>query len=94
MKKSVTKATRNSSEPATHARQPAAGKPKETKKEKMLALLRRDGGATLDEVGKLTGWQSHTTRAVFTGLRKKGFALDRTRAESVTRYTITAEPSA
>jgi hypothetical protein len=66
----------------------------ETKKDRVLALLRREGGATLDQVVEDTGWLPHTTRAVFTGLRKKGFTLQRARADGVTRYAITAEPSA
>lgn len=71
-----------------------AGKALQTKKEKVLALLRREGGTTLDEVVETTGWLPHSTRAVFTGLRKKGFMLERTRTDGVTRYAISAEPSA
>lgn len=66
----------------------------ETKKERVLALLRSDGGATLEQVVDATGWLPHTARAVFTGLRKKGFAVERSRTEGVTRYAITAEPAA
>lgn len=73
---------------------PPALKARQSKKEEMFALLRRNGGATLDEVGRLTGWQAHSTRAVFTGLRKKGFTLERTRTDGVTHYAIIAEPAA
>jgi hypothetical protein len=36
----------------------------------------------------------HSARAMLTGLRKKGFTLDKTRVDGVTRYAITAEPVA
>jgi hypothetical protein len=84
--------SKKSSEPASMRSSTAAAKPAQTKKEQMLALLRREGGATLNEIVGLTGWLPHTTRAVFTGLRKKGFALDRSRTGGVTRYAIKAEP--
>ena len=72
----------------------AKEKPVMTKRERVVALLRREGGATLDQVVRDTGWLPHTTRAVFSGLRKKGFTLDRSRVDGVTRYAITAEPVA
>jgi hypothetical protein len=71
------------------AKQPA--KPA-SKKDKAIALLRRDGGASLDEIVEATGWLRHSARAVFTGLRKKGFALDRQKVDGVTRYAISVEP--
>ena len=49
-------------------------------------LLARHEGASLDEIIALTGWLPHTTRAALTGLRKKGFAIDKTKVEGVTRY--------
>jgi hypothetical protein len=39
---------------------------------RVIGLLQRDDGATLDEVVAATGWQPHTKRAAFTGLRKRG----------------------
>src|SRR5690606_25394578 len=41
----------------------------------VLSLLRRDDGATLEEMIAATGWLPHTTRAALTGLRKKGHAV-------------------
>ena len=38
----------------------------------VLTLLHRDKDATLTELVEASGWQPHTTRAVLTGLRKKG----------------------
>lgn len=49
-------------------------------------LLARDEGASLDELIAATRWLPHTTRAALTGLRKKGFALERTKVDGITRY--------
>jgi hypothetical protein len=80
----------------TSANRKKEGAPRatETKKERVLALLRREGGATLEEIVKESGWLPHSARAAFTGLRKKGFSLERSRTDGVTRYAITAVPSA
>jgi DNA-binding IclR family transcriptional regulator len=66
----------------------------EGKKDRALALLRRDGGATLSDIVEATGWLRHSARAVFTGLRKKGFVIEKQKADGTTRYSITAEPAA
>jgi len=65
-----------------------------SKNEKVIALLKRDSGASLAEITKATGWLPHSARAVLTGFRKKGFALDKTTVEGLTRYRITAGPAA
>jgi len=62
--------------------------------DKVIALLKRDSGASLADMTKATGWQAHSARAVLTGFRKKGFILEKTKADGVTRYKITAEPAA
>jgi len=49
-------------------------------------LLAREEGASLDEMIAATGWLPHTTRAALTGLRKNGFALDKSKVDGVTRY--------
>jgi len=64
----------------------------QNKKDKALALLRRDGGASLDEIVEATGWLRHSARAVFTGLRREGFAIEKRKPDGTTRYAITAEP--
>jgi|TARA_R110002049_G_scaffold12487_5_gene55831 predicted ArsR family transcriptional regulator len=67
----------------------------QTKSDKVIALLGRAKGASLDEICKATNWQSHSARAFMTGLRKKGFALAREqRGDEGTSYRITARPSA
>jgi predicted GNAT superfamily acetyltransferase len=65
-----------------------------SRKDTALALLRRDGGATLDEIVEATGWLRHSARAVFTGLRRKGYAVEKQKVDGSTHYTITAEPAA
>ncbi|VWX60123.1 DUF3489 domain-containing protein [Sphingorhabdus sp. 109] len=66
----------------------------QTKSDKVIALLGRATGASLDEICKATSWQPHSARAFLTGLRKKGFELPREqRGDEGTAYRITAEPS-
>jgi hypothetical protein len=43
----------------------------------IVALLSREQGATVDELMAATGWQSHTTRAYFVGLRRIGLPVAR-----------------
>jgi DNA-binding MarR family transcriptional regulator len=47
----------------------------------VLKLLDRPQGATLKAMLEATGWLPHTTRAALTGLRKRGYALERLRNE-------------
>ncbi len=43
-----------------------------TKKDTVLALLKREEGATLDQLMSATGWQAHSVRGFISGtLRKK-----------------------
>ena len=72
---------------------PVAAKP-EKKSEKLIALLRRADGASLSDITEATNWLPHSARAMLTGLRKKGFTLDKSKVDGVTRYRITAEPAA
>ena len=59
-----------------------------TKSSAVLTLLQRDKGATLIELVEATGWQPHTTRAVLTGLRKRGHAIERRKRDDVTCYHL------
>ncbi len=64
---------------------------------KVIELLRRDHGATIDELIGATNWLPHTTRAALTGLRKRGYAVTRERSDAVTRYmsrapSLTSDP--
>ncbi|WP_240791153.1 DUF3489 domain-containing protein [Roseomonas sp. AR75] len=42
-----------------------------TKQEAVLAMLRRDEGATIAQICEATGWQQHTVRGFFAGLKKR-----------------------
>jgi hypothetical protein len=46
-----------------------------SKQEVVIAMLRLPEGATVDEVAKVTGWQRHTVRGVFSGTLKKKLGL-------------------
>ena len=87
-------ASKAAARPAAQKRATASAPKPEKKTEKLIALLKREGGASLDEITGATGWLPHSARAMLTGLRKKGFTLDRTKVHGTTRYAITAEPSA
>jgi len=73
------KATKAAASPAA-AR--AANVREGTAKAKVIALLRRQGGATLDEIRTAIGWQKHTVRGFISILGSKhGFKLTSTRRE-------------
>ena len=52
-------------------------KPRQTKTDKVRAMLSRPQGASLDAICKATGWQAHSARAVLSGLRKAGHTIER-----------------
>lgn len=76
--------------PPPDAEEGTAAPPKVGKTERVLALLRREEGATLAEITEATGWLPHSTRAALTGLRKKGHAIEKTRRADVTCYAVKA----
>jgi len=64
-----------------------------TKISRVVGLQQRDDGATLDEVVAATGWLPHTFRAALTGLRKRGYAIEKhLNAEGRRGYFIAATP--
>src|SRR4051794_26743256 len=46
-----------------------------SKQDVVIAMLRQPEGATVDEVARVTGWQLHTVRGVFSGTLKKKLGL-------------------
>ncbi|WP_170758953.1 DUF3489 domain-containing protein [Ruegeria lacuscaerulensis] len=66
---------------------------KQTKIDKVQALLRRPSGASLEALCKATGWRPHSVRATISGLRKKGVTIKRrasNKPDGSTTYHLTA----
>jgi hypothetical protein len=54
----------------------------------VIGMLNDSRGVTLDALVGATGWLPHTTRAALTGLRKKGFSIERFRQSDASHYRI------
>jgi hypothetical protein len=66
-----------------------------TKQALVIEMLSARKGVTLDALVEATGWLPHTTRAALTGLRKRGFSIERACEEgSASLYRIVAAPTA
>lgn len=60
-----------------------------TKLDTILKHLGHKNGATLAALESATGWQPHSVRAALTGLRKKGYLIERGKnAKGVTVYRL------
>jgi hypothetical protein len=70
--------------PVLTAAAPHAG----SKLAEVVGLLCREGGASIDELIAATDWLPHTTRAALTGLRKRGYSIERRREDDATRYWL------
>ena len=64
-----------------------------TKQAAVIDLLARPAGATLGDLIDATGWLPHTTRAVLSGLRKKGFDLTSEKPDGGQRRYSIAVPA-
>ena len=53
-----------------------------SKQAKIVELMKRAKGATLDELVEVTDWLPHTTRAALTGLRKRGLSVERVKDDA------------
>jgi len=64
-----------------------------TKLAQAVEMLRATEGATIAQLSEAMGWLPHTTRAVLTGLRKRGYAvtLDRFDAGRGSAYRIVVD---
>lgn len=84
--------TNQTTKKATGSTKTASGEnavnPRETKIGKVVAMLERKDGATLDEMVEATGWLPHTTRAALTGLKKKGHTIERDKRGDKASYRI------
>jgi Protein of unknown function (DUF3489) len=78
---------------SSQSRQPAAERTRrpESKRARIIAMLRAPGGATIDAMAHTTGWQQHSVRGFLAGvIRKKlGFNLQSETAEGGRIYRIT-----
>ena len=82
---------------ATAARKPAGGGDAPSgqlrpgsKQAIIVDMMVRPKGATVEELITATDWLPHTTRAALTGLRHRGYVIERTRGEDkITRYRAT-----
>jgi len=48
-----------------------------SKLDKFVGLLSRKTGTTISKASEALGWQPHTTRASLTGLKKRGYVIER-----------------
>lgn len=60
----------------------------QTKADLILRLLRREEGATLQQLVAASGWLPHTTRAALTGIKRKGHLLSSEKVEGVRTYRV------
>jgi hypothetical protein len=75
-------------------KKPKKFKPSETRSEQLLALMRRDNGASLTDITGATNWLPHSARAALSGLRRKGVSIEKRKMDGITRYFVTLEPVA
>jgi uncharacterized protein DUF3489 len=61
----------------------------------VIDMLGARGGATIDALVKATGWLPHTTRAALTGLRKRGYRIEKARGDDdATWYRVISRSAA
>jgi hypothetical protein len=78
--KSNRSTTRKASKPKSHARlarasfKPATGL--HTKRDRLLAMLRRSAGATIASLMVTAGWQQHSVRGFLAGVVRKKLGLN------------------
>lgn len=58
------------------ARQQAASPRKGTKQEKLIAMLRRKEGATIEQLAHALAWQTHTVHGVLSATIRKRLGLN------------------
>lgn len=53
-----------------------------SKQAKLVIMLSRKSGVTLETASEALGWLPHTTSATMTGLRKRGYDITRLKREN------------
>ena len=61
-----------------------------SKQARLVSMLSAKKGVTIEKVSEVMGWQPHSTRASLTGLRKRGYRIERSEHKPA-RYSITQE---
>lgn len=83
----------NTKRPSTSSSSASAGFRSGSKQALVVDMIRRNNGATIDELVTATGWQPHTVRAALSSSRKRGVAVTSDRTGGVTRYRAEAGSS-
>lgn len=69
-------AARKKAAPKSKSAKPAVSpKSKETKQQRLIAMLKRPDGATIAQMTKAFGWEPHTVRGALSGALKKKLGL-------------------
>lgn len=55
---------------------PGGARPRPTKKQRMIDMLRRPEGATVNQIAVALGWQPHTVRGYMTDVLRKKVGLE------------------
>ena len=71
----------------------AVTEPKSSKKDKIFALMQRPEGATIEEMVKVSDWQSHTVRGFLSVQKKAGKNVTSERINDERRYRIGETPA-
>jgi hypothetical protein len=66
----------------------AVTEPKSSKKDKIFALMQRPEGATIEEMVKVSDWQSHTVRGFLSMQKKAGKNVTSERIGDTRKYFI------
>ncbi len=96
MTKKPTKPTDSTASASTPPARAPAVRP-ESKKARLIGMLRQPDGSTISAITAALGWQAHTTRAAITGLRKAGHAVETAKPAdggAGLTYRIGAKPQA
>jgi len=76
MAKSKKPASRKSRTTKAQARNAKAGTRADSKQARLVEMLKRTQGASIDEIAKAFEWQPHTVRGAIAGSLKKKLGLD------------------